>query len=287
MGSYSENYKNRNDERYLRSQKNGKKEDKRKEIKTEIKIDKTQTNKRDILKNPIKHIKKRKYIGIFNFVIAAIILLGIYFIYKNIDNFYIVIIGVIVISAFLLYFVYRKYEKAIYHVNPRMILIIIYILLIVNMILGTFLYSIEWAFLGFFIATVIFYDSKIDSRYLIIPALLLLGYIPFLLIAKQNAIAENIAVYVYYFLVVGVILQFIEYKINREIILKFEDFISDVIYDSNFIIPIILFGIITIGVIIFNRFYYLEVWKWTCVYLFVLSFIGYLIKGYFRKGKIE
>jgi len=72
-------------------------------------------------------------------------------------------------------------------------------------------FSIEWAFVGFVISAVVFAIAKIDSRFLIFPAILLLGYCPFLLIGKLDKFAENIAIYAYYFLVVGVVLQFVEY----------------------------------------------------------------------------
>ncbi len=64
--------------------------------------------------------------------------------------------------------------------------------------------SLVWMYLGF---SIIF---SIDSRYASIIAMNLLLYIPFNMILKQNEIAENLAIYVYYFLLITVLLSIIE-----------------------------------------------------------------------------
>lgn len=71
--------------------------------------------------------------------------------------------------------------------------------------------SVEWEFLFFIAAAILFWIFKIDSRILILPAILTLAFIPFLLINKLESLAETLAIYVYYLLVVGVILQIIEH----------------------------------------------------------------------------
>ncbi|MEK6800968.1 MAG: hypothetical protein AABY05_03470 [Nanoarchaeota archaeon] len=114
-------------------------------------------------------------------------------------------------------------EKSKKHFKPQIILLFCYITIIINMLLGERFYSLEWAFLGFILISIIFYLVKIDSRFLIFPALLLLITLPFLLLFKQQAIAETIAVYVYYFLVVGVILQIIEHFKKTENSLSFNN----------------------------------------------------------------
>ena len=152
-----------------------------------------------------------------------------------------------------------------------------YLILIINIFLATKVYSVEWAFLGFIIATVLFYDFKIDSRFLILPALLLLGYIPFLLIGAQKEIAESIAVFVYYFLVVGVVLQIIEHVKKIENSIDFDGIIKEILKKANWIILIMIFGLISVGIIIGNRFINLEFWKWTSVYVFAVVMFFYII----------
>jgi len=56
-----------------------------------------------------------------------------------------------------------------------------------------------------------------DSRIVATGALVSLASCPFLLIAKQDVLAEQMAVYAYYFLVITVILQIIEYKRHPEL----------------------------------------------------------------------
>jgi len=152
------------------------------------------------------------------------------------------------------------------------------------MFLATNAYSIEWAFLGFMIAAVLFYDFKIDSRFLILPALLLLGYIPFLLMGAQKEIAETTAIYVYYFLVAGVVLQIIEHVKKIENSIDFDKIIKKLIYRINWIIPITIFGLISVGIIIGNRFMNLELWKWTSVYVFAVVMVFYII-SHFQEQK--
>ena len=90
--------------------------------------------------------------------------------------------------------------------------------------------SVEWEFL-FFIGAVILYGIfRIDSRILILPAILTLAFLPFLLIVKLEALAETLAIYVYYLLVVGVILQIIEYKRKKNKLLL-EKFLKKKVID--------------------------------------------------------
>lgn len=219
--------------------------------------------------------------------IIGIIVLGIliWFVIKDRTKSLYIFISIIILFFILFYFLHRKYEKIIHIANLRLVLSIVYILIIINMILGARYYSVEWAFLGFLIVAVIIYDSKIDSRFLILPALFLLGYVPFLLISKYNALAETIAVYVYYFLVVGVVLQFIEYIAKKDILLEFDVVIKEQMTGLNWMIVAIIIGIIEVFIIIANRFYNLEIWKYTVLYFFIIAMIFYAIKAYYYEAK--
>jgi hypothetical protein len=209
------------------------------------------------------------------FIVALIAL--ILFLPKGPDLY--IITGFIVISIFLfLLFFYKTYEKLIVKINPIVLMIIVYMLLLVNIYLSNRFYSVEWAFLGFVIGAIVFYDARIDSRFLILPALLLLGYVPFLLIAKQNALAETIAIYVYYFLVVGVGLQLVEYVTKTSNYLDFESAMAR-FFRKDWGRVTIIVGLIAIGFTVLNRFREVEIWKYSFIYLFVVSLVFYFISA--------
>lgn len=195
---------------------------------------------------------------------------------SNLSSIIIACSGIIVLFL-IMALLHKFYERSIIKTHPAMIIIFLYIILTINMILGLKIYSIEWAFLGFTIATGIAYDSKIDSRFLILPSLLLLGYIPFLLIGKYNSLAENIAIYVYYFLVCGIFLQVIEHIKKTNNSLNFNVFSKGMIKEFDWVKICILTGIISIIIIISNRFYELTLLKWSSVYIFTLCLIMYLL----------
>jgi hypothetical protein len=201
----------------------------------------------------------------------------------NIFTLFGVSLFVLFLLFFMLLFAHKGYEKSIHHIHPSLALAFSYALIILNMFFGSRIYSLEWAFLGFLAITVIFYDFKIDSRFLILPAILLLGYLPFLLVGRFDSLAEVIAVYVYYFLVVGVVLQIIEYVKKTENTIDFDSFIKRFFSKEKIYPPISIWGIFTIGVIIFNRFNNLELLKWTSIYVFVVLLVFYLISFLQRK----
>ncbi|MBI2632363.1 hypothetical protein HYW75_05140 [Candidatus Pacearchaeota archaeon] len=185
-------------------------------------------NNHQIITHPSKITKYNFFL--LSILLVVIVLLG-YFSFKiNVSTFY---FSMLIASFFILcslfftiLFAHKLYEKSIHHLNPLFVLSLSYSIIIANMLLSPEIYSLEWAFLGFLAITVVFYDFKIDSRFLILPALILLGYIPFLLIGAQKEIAETIAVYVYYFLVVGVGLQIVEYYKKAQNSIDFEKFIE-------------------------------------------------------------
>ncbi|MCG2718774.1 MAG: hypothetical protein L6408_08080 [Nanoarchaeota archaeon] len=139
--------------------------------------------------------------------------------------------------------------------------------------------SVEWEFLFFITAAILFGFFKIDSRILILPAILTLAFIPFLLIIKNQALAETLAIYVYYLLVVGVILQIVEYKrksknkLDLEILLKKEHidilhlfglaaivgFGILYLFNKNFQKQfIIIFGVYALTILLYGVFYLLK-----------------------------
>lgn len=227
-------------------------------------------------------------IVILSILVLIIVLIG-YFAFKTkVSNlsFSILVASLFILCLlfFTILFAYRVYEKSIHHLKPLLVLSVSYALIIANMLLSPKIYALEWAFLGFLAIAVIFYDFKIDSRFLILPALLLLGYVPFLLIGAQKEIAETIAVFVYYFLVVGVGLQIIEHYKKTINSIEFEKFIETFLNKDKILNSISIWGVITLAIIILNRFKSLEFIKWSSVYIFVLLLVFYTI-DYFQEQK--
>ena len=91
-------------------------------------------------------------------------------------------------------------------------LAVVAILVILLYIWGATLESI--AFVATFVCFLLY---QWDSRIVATGAIVSLAACPVLLIAKQQSIAEQMAVYAYYFLVMTVALQIVEYKRHPEL----------------------------------------------------------------------
>ncbi|HRZ85583.1 MAG TPA: hypothetical protein P5277_02275 [Candidatus Paceibacterota bacterium] len=220
-------------------------------------------------------------LGILSIFVASALLVMINFISFSAENRFFALSSFVLILSVIflgLIIINKNYNHMIGRINPVIILIIVYIILAETMLFGSRFFSIEWAFLIFVGAAVLAYDFKIDSRYLILPSLLLLGYIPFLLTAKQNAIAETTAVYVYYFLVIGVVMQIFENMSDKVLHINFDNFIPRLRRMRNFLVVlVILSGFIAIDLSLINRIKNFELWRWTSVYIFIIFFVFYLI----------
>ncbi len=192
--------------------------------------------------------------------------------------------SLLILVSILLFLVHKIYEKTLEKINCIMVLAIVYAVIIANSIIGIRYYSIEWAFLVFALAGVIFYDFRIDSRFMVLPALLLLGYVPFLLIGKQDKIAETAAIYVYYFLVIGIAMQFAEYIKKNELKFEFDIVAKKFLLRIKWTNLLILFGLANIGIILLNRVKYLELEKWTLIYIYVLILIAYASASFIKKN---
>lgn len=89
--------------------------------------------------------------------------------------------------------------------------------ILLTIIIGVFLNwgNIEIIIFAIFIGIII---KPVPSRYLAIPALFFLIFIPFLLIAGREERAEEFAIYTYYFLILAVIMGVYELiKENKKI----------------------------------------------------------------------
>jgi len=233
------------------------------------------------LKKTERFLRIRKPLFTFLIILGAFLLFFTFLLlaYNNSTGFILGLIGIFLI----LIPTYHYYQKSIHKINPRTILTIGYALLFLNIVLQIQYYTVEWAFLIVILVAVLFYDFKIDSRFFILPALLLLAYIPFLLYGRLNALAEIIAVYVYYFLVMGVILMIIEHYKNTSLKLDFDVLSRKLLHENFWITAVIVLGIISTLAIVLNRFYSIEFWKWTSVYLFFVSLALYFISSTIKK----
>ncbi|MBU1201439.1 MAG: hypothetical protein KJ583_01310 [Nanoarchaeota archaeon] len=134
--------------------------------------------------------------------------------------------------------------------------------------------SYENLFISFLLVGFLFYIYRIDSRYLILPAILLLWLCPFLLIYELQALAEGMAIYAYYFLVVGVILQIIEFKRKKEVSLEFER-IGNILFKKK----VFLIGVLFLVIFGVAQIFKLGVmYKAFSLYLGVTLIIIYLLK---------
>jgi hypothetical protein len=105
---------------------------------------------------------------------------------------------------------------------------------------------------------------------MIFPAILLLGYCPFLLMGGIKGFAENIAVYAYYFLVIGVGLQFAEYFSKRESSLDFGRVMMGLLGGEHFAFPNMVIGAVAIAVWFFGGGLFGVYARYSALYFFAL-----------------
>jgi hypothetical protein len=138
--------------------------------------------------------------------------------------------------------------------------------------------TVEVLLIPFVIAGLISWDYGIDSRFLIVYALLLLWLCPFLLMYKFKDAAEISAIYVFYLLVVGVILQIIETYTSRKVNLELEDS-KHIFYSGNTlyigIVCLIVFAI-AYFMNVLNIVQAFSIWLGTsCVIIYLTRFLEY------------
>ena len=215
---------------------------------------------------------KKRFVSVFLIVLILTILSNIIMLVLNSLNFWLVL-SLIFELIFLLALILRALilRKKL---NRFLTLFFVYGILICSVIVTSLfeILNIESVFLFFIFAGFLCYFFDIDSRYLILPAILSLWLCPFLLVYELESLAETVAIYVYYFLVVGVILQFIEFKLDYKFRLEFEKL--KVIF-TKFNLFLGLFWLV-----FFSIFHFLKFEKFTkaiSLYLGVTFIIIYLV----------
>ena len=169
----------------------------------------------------------------------------------------------IIFILIILIVIYFWYEKSIYNINPRVIIFSSYMLLVIYMSLATISNILSLSFLPFILVAITFYDHKIDSRFLIYPSIFLIGYIPFCLFSNQQYLAKYLTIYTFFFLLTGVLLQFIEFVQGYGLDIRFR--LTGHKFD--FKIPMIIMSMLIILFISFNRLYNVNIVVWTLIYL--------------------
>ena len=101
------------------------------------------------------------------------------------------------------------------------LIIIIGIVLQQNDIFGV---TIGWVFLFFLLCAGMFYFFRIDSRFLILTAAILLLLCPFLLIYGLDKLAEIISLYFFYFLVLSLALGAVELRSGYKKSIRMQNF---------------------------------------------------------------
>ena len=104
--------------------------------------------------------------------------------------------------------------KEFFKNNYKIIITLLAVILILTIFKGEILNKIHFLFIFYFIIALV---NHLDSRYSIISAIILLLFTAVLLSQKREGFANQTAIYAYYFLIIGVVLQIFEYfRIGEE-----------------------------------------------------------------------
>ncbi|GEM_PF-6687128 len=167
----------------------------------------------------------------------------------------------------------KVYKKYIYNLPKVNILIGVYILLIINIIIIQIMDNIELGIIGFIIGAIIISYFRIDSRFLVLPVIILLGFNLFLTLKKEDKLIEIITIYTFYFLIGCAIVIAREIKENKSLELYFEKSFEKFInkYITLNLLKIICF--ITLVITLLNIFIDLETLKNSALYLVIITLI--------------
>ncbi len=161
--------------------------------------------------------------------------------------------------------------------KKEVILFLAYLILLINMILGIKVYSVDFAFIFFIFAAIILFKYKINSDFLFVPPIFLLMYLPILLLIDKSALANDIVSYVFYFLVIGIALKFLEYIKNTKLSLGLDDILDKL--DKEYLKKcVIIFSLLTLTSFVIESFTtYLKFGKWNFLYFSILFLSLYFI----------
>ena len=149
--------------------------------------------------------------------------------------------------------------------------------------LNLFNLSYELLLIPFVINMILYWLYRIDSRFIILNAILFLWLCPFLLVYNYNDLAESMAIYAYYALLTGVLLQiwesWLKYKIRLEL-----SFLGRVLFRRTTLTLGVIWGIVFgISYVIKLR----DLVKVFSLYLCVTLIIIYCLRFLLIKEKIQ
>jgi len=147
---------------------------------------------------------------------VLLLLVGIFIFVQQLELLYVVniLIGYVLIVLLLnKTFLYKGIRKGLRDIKKERW----YWMLILIIISLLFIWQFSFEAIIFLTLFTAFALYGWDSRIIATGALISLASCPILLIAKQDVYAEQMAVYTYYFLVMTVVLQIIEYKRHPEL----------------------------------------------------------------------
>ena len=153
------------------------------------------------------------------------------------------------------------------------------LLLSINMILGSTLYSVDSAALAFVVCADLLYVARIDSRFLILAALVLLGYVPLMLLSGRTDIAELIGIYTFYLLWAGVGLRFAQELRQSYIPYSFDAWFKHTMNDLGSNQSIILLVAAFIITILLSFVITLSWGLWTAGYFLALTLIARVVSS--------
>ncbi|MDP2925337.1 MAG: hypothetical protein Q8N99_03120 [Nanoarchaeota archaeon] len=243
----------------------------KKNSKDNSKMKKTKTS------NYLKILINLTLFFILSYFILAYLITGSHYIYIGVLIFFTACLFIVI------YFFNDIYLKIINKINPVFRLFLAYLVLVIITSFSNKFLNVNWIFLGFLFTLIIIYDSKINPGFIFISALLLIGYIPFLLIAKEYMIVKNISLYIFYFILIGIIIQIITEKNKGKYELDFKDFIfNDHKKDIKAFLLLTIF--LTLIIMIIDSFYSIELIKTSFIYLMIIFFSLYIIKSIEKKS---
>jgi hypothetical protein len=155
------------------------------------------------------------------------------------------------------------------------------LVLIILFEMGSFSFSIDWFFLVYVAIGITFFFSRVDSRFVILYGILLLWFCPFLLSYKLERLAEDLAVFTYYSLIIGVVLQFVEIKLNRRLIIGLEEVKHFFFSKINLFIGFFLGGVYFLSLFLFQNAFLNAL----TLYLSITFIIFFSLRFVLKEGK--
>lgn len=159
------------------------------------------------------------FLHLYRYEEILLLVMAVFLVVQHLEWFLSLIVVVSYVCIVLLInntFLAKGIKKALKDIQKDYLYFFLLIILIALLVIWQF--SLEAIiFLTIFVSFALYgWDSRVTA----IGALISLASCPILLITKQDVYAEQMAVYAYYFLVITVVLQIIEYKRHPE---RFKD----------------------------------------------------------------